>query len=398
MNVRRSISGLPIIPMVSVRPATFDLCNLLALMLTEMKRKKVVVKAQRSYADDFNRVRSAAISRKRRQLERAGWVKRVEKTHGLIPDSYEKGISLKNNPSLDRKWNDIAKALYGKKGLLTDFLGSPAWGHHCLNPGAIATLSVLIKAEESVTVPKLIQYLSPICSETTVRNGAKKLIKLGIVRDVSGIFVLSEDWSVLLRGYFVENPCCLDRSIKGKSVRASEREAVRSQVTSGALSPAEKGQLRSLPCVRCGSKATQQEHFPPKRFLKDLSKHNGRDVVWAICWSCNQGSRKFIQEMPMLRPQRVQVNFRKGVNPWMVYRAQVNMLLIDWYNAVERNDVDSAITAVQKALDLYAALIDIYPQKTNGRINQTPVKKPRQQMGRKHRGKRMTSSSQLPHR
>lgn len=398
MNIRRSIAGLPVIPMVSDRPATFDLCNLLALMLTEMKRKKVVVKAQRSYAEDFNRVRSAAISRKRRQLERDGWVKRVEKTHGLIPDRYEKGISLKNNLSLDRKWNDIAKALYGKNGLLTDFLGSPAWGHHCLNPGAIATLSVLTKAEESVTLPKLIQYLSPICSETTVRNGAKKLIKLGMVRDVSGFFVLSEDWTVLLRGYFVENPCCLDRSIKGKRVRAAEREAVRSQVTSGGLTPAEKGQLRSLPCVRCGKKATQQEHFPPKRFLKDLSKHNGRDVVWAICWSCNQGTRLFIQKMPVLYPNKVLVVFQNGIDPWDIYQVRTNMLLTDWYSAIERDDLDSAIAAVQAALNLYAALIDVYPQKITGRIKQTPVKKPRQQIGRNQKGRRKTSSSQLPRR
>jgi hypothetical protein len=323
-------------------------------------------------------------------------VKRVRKTHRLIPDIYKKGVRLEEDQSLDREWEAVSVALYGEHGLFTDFLGSPAWGHQCLNPGAIATLAVLNKADELVTVSNIANYFSPICSESTIRNGAKKLRELGIVRDVSGFLVLSEDWSALLGEFFVENPCCLDRSIKGKSVRAAERESVRSQVTNGGLTPAEKAQLRSLPCVRCGKKATQQEHFPPKRFLVDLPHHNGRFVIWASCQECNDDTRQFIQELPMLKPMNISVQFRDGVDPWSIYRARSNMLLRDWYAAVESNDIPSAIAAAQEALNLYAALTDCCLSQIDKDVYQTPVKKPRQRIGRKNRGRRQTSFSQLP--
>ena len=396
MNVHCNISGLPSIPSLSERPATFDLCNLLALMLSEMKDENVVVKAQRSYAENFNRLDSAAISRKRRQLRHGGWVKRVRKTHRLIPDIYRKGVRLEENQSLDREWEAVSVALYGQHGLFTDFLGSPAWGHQCLSPGAIATLAVLHKTDELVTIAKIANYFSPICSESTIRNGAKKLRKLGIVRDVSGFLVLSEDWSVLLGGYFRENPCCLDRSIKGKKVRTVEREAERIRVTGGALSRSEKQDLLSLPCVRCGGKSSVQEHFPPKRFLVDLPNHNGRFVIWAICQECNDDTRQFIQELPMLKPVNISVQIRDGVDPWSIYRARSNMLLRDWYAAVERNDVPSAIVAAQEALNLYAALTACCISHIDKNVYQTPVTKPRQRIGRKYRGRRQTSASQLP--
>jgi len=396
MNVHCNISGLPTIPSLSERPATFDLCNLLALMLSEMKDENVVVKAQRSYAENFNRLDSSAISRKRRQLRHGCWVKRVRKTHRLIPDIYKKGVRLEEDQLLDREWDAVSAALYGEHGLFTDFLGSPAWGHQCLNSGAIAILAVLNKVDELVTVSNIANYFSPICSESTIRNGAKKLIKLGIVRDVSGFLVLSEDWFVLLGGYFRENPCCLDRSIKGKRVRTVEREAERIRVTGGALNKSEKEELLSLPCVRCGGESSVQEHFPAKRFLVDLPNHNGRFVIWASCQRCNDDTQQFIQELPMLKPMNISIQFRAGVDPWSIYKARSNMLLLDWYAAVERNDVPSAIAAAQEALNLYAALTDCCLSHIDKHVHQTPVKKPRQRIGRKYRGRRQTSASQLP--
>ena len=395
MNRRRHISGLPSLPMVSERPGSFELCRLLALLLSEMKRKGSVAKAQRSYADDFNRVRSGSISQKRRKLEAGGWIERIQKTHGIMPDVYRKGTRLLRTPKLDRAWNDISKALYGKDGLFTDTLGSPAWGYQCLNPGAIATLVVLQKATESVTLPQIIRYFSPICSESTIRTGVKKLKDLGLIRDVSGVLVLSEDWSERLGLYFSENPCCLDRSIKGRQVRAVEREMVRLQVTSGALSPAEKSQLRALPCVRCGGKASQQEHFPPKRFLKDLSNQNGRHVVWAICGRCNIETREFIQTMPLLKPRKTIVVLSPNVDPWRIYRARANKLLQDWYSAVERNDHDLAIDAAQKSLNLYAALLTQTTEVVPRRTECAPTKRLSRQTGKSYGAKRRTESSQL---
>jgi hypothetical protein len=139
-----------------------------------------------------------------------------------------------------------------------------------------------------------------------------------------------------------------------------------------------------------------QEHFPPKRFLVDLPNHNGRFVIWAICEECNDDTRQFIQELPMLKPMNISVQFRDGVDPWSIYRARSNMLLCDWYAAIERNDVSSAIAASQEALNLYAALTDCCLSHIDKDVYQTPVKKPRQRFSQKHRSRRHTSVSQLP--
>ncbi len=348
------------------------------------------------YADEFNRMGSSAISAMRRKLASGGWVDRVKKTHGNIPDTYVKGTRLKRNTSLDRQWSILATSLYGKDGLFTKFTSSPGWGHQCLNAGGMAVLAALSKASQTVTTKDLVNYFSPICSETTIKNGVKKLQAAGIVRDSSGVLFLVSDWESRLRVFFLENECCLDRSIRGSQKRSFEQEQVRRRVAEGELTPIEKQKLRRLPCVRCGGRATEQEHFPPKRFLKGVKHEDGRSIVWAICRQHNNESSQFIKSLRQISPRKGFIVTSPGVDPKRLYHAEANRLLPQWYEAVDNNDVAAGEALVQRILDLYVDCLRFERQSESSRPLSARKKTPRTQIGKRASGRRSVTKSQLP--
>jgi len=106
----------------------------------------------------------------------------------------------------------------------------------------------------------------------------------------------------------------------------------------------ERKRLLRQPCVRCGGRASQVEHFPPKKF--DGFDH--RHTAFAICWDCNNATSGFIKSLDKIPPLRVtETCIADGIDPGDLLRASVEKGLRRFYRAFKDGDVDAALLAIQ---------------------------------------------------
>jgi hypothetical protein len=158
----------------------------------------------------------------------------------------------------------------------------------------------------------------------------------------------------------------------------------------------ERKRLLLLPCVvkDCKNKQHQIEHFPPRRFLQSLDVITNRYFVWSICRKHNRQMADFIKKMPTeIRVVPRKLHLAKDTDPLRMYKASANRAILRFYSAIDNDDMERAILAVERALGLWVVVNDMKsvrkPSSTRQRRNK-----------RKMKGKRPYSpeGSQLPMR
>lgn len=251
---------------------------LLADVLDRMGADDRVPLARRDVQEFFNRSGGTRVSKHLRGLVGEGWLSVTKRTRGAIPHVYSRGPLLRRRTLLSEDWQSIATNLWGDGGLLAEFRGSSAFGVGCLGPYRLLVLAVIVY---DPPVPGLVLrgYLGPWMSRQTVWAATNKLTDIGLIELAAGGFVPVEGWRKTLDRLVVELPAGADRQQRIRERNLLDREAFTELLRSGAISPEERAQLLARPCVRCGGRSTQVEHFPPRKFL-DL---NHRHLVWAIC-------------------------------------------------------------------------------------------------------------------
>lgn len=316
--------------------------------------------SQRQILSAFNRSQQRAISRKLKKAEKQGFLKKVRKSEGLLADAYIRGHFFAKDTSASRALVTLSKSLWGTNGLLHDWPYPEAWGFGCVQTGVLLCLATLRKLDVSISKKSLRVYLDPLVSRSSFNEAIRILTERHMVVHSSGLLVLSTDWESKLEHWLETAPACNQRKEKGDIRRKVEQEANRMRVKKRQLSEAERVLLLSLPCVvkGCDEMEHEMEHFPPKRFLKDLDVETNRHFVWSICKEHNLDLSRFIRKMPNSSPiPPVILNLSPGVDPLRIYSAAANVGITRFYGAL-RSEEGEAVTPVN--LDIaYQAVVSV---------------------------------------
>ena len=112
-------------------------------------------------------------------------------------------------------------------------------------------------------------------------------------------------------------------------------------------------ELKKLPCVMCGGRSSQKEHFPPRKYKDSWRTHS----LWAICKPCNNRTSSFIRALPSkeeLQPPKVEEFWWvPGIDPGDLLQASMEFRLRRFYQASENGDKDEAVRAIRMALSIY---------------------------------------------
>jgi len=165
-----------------------------------------------------------------------------------------------------------------------------------------------------------------------------------------------------MRHCLEENPACNQRKYKGDERRRQESAQNRRRVVKGTITEAERCELKSLPCVRqgCGRKAVQMEHFPPKRYLKDLDDCNSISLIWAICPEHNLETSEFIKTLGPISINSIPPFRIVGdTEPFLLYRLVSNHWYGKFYEAFLAGDREAAIRAIRVTLSYWLAIKDL---------------------------------------
>lgn len=371
------IVELPVLPRVSILKGKTFQSVLFCRFVSLAGQKKRLDHSQRQVLSLFNRSQQRAISRHFVAAQDAEILVKVHHTQGADPDVYIRGKFFVGNSSDSRALKTMSRSLWGSKGLLKTFPFQTAWGHGCLSPGVILCLATLCALNESISKKSLRRYLSPLIYQSSFDTALRFLKEHHLVFGDAGRLVIAPDWESKVRAWLDTNPKCNERHQKGERRRKAESDANLVRVAKGKLTDAELKQLLALPCVvkGCKSKSEQQEHFPPKKFLKQLDVITNRHFVWSICSRHNRDMADFIKLLDSTIPiPPVLLVMRRGSDPMRIYSAAVDLEIQKFYatvpnqkgKPVPEEDFEAAQQAIISAIGLWKA-IDKLPEKLKNR-------------------------------
>lgn len=362
------IVELPHLPRVSVlNGKTFEavvLCRLVSLC----GHKRRLNLSQRQVLGLFNRSNQKAVRNYLVKARLLGLLDKVEESSGTLADVYIRGPYFDRDNSEVRAMVTLSHSLWGKGGILREWSYPSAWGYGCIPRAVIICLAVLQRLDESISKKSLKKYLEPLVSESSFKDAIRFLTDNHLIYVECGRYALVSDWRSKVEFLLENNVACNSRQSKGDARRRAESAANVVRVAQGKLTQAERHQLLALPCVvkGCNRKATQEEHFPPKKYLKHLPISTHRRLVWAICKKHNRLTADFIKAMPddiPLTPSLLVVH--QGTDPLRIYCASANRWIAKFYSAVSRNDHPAAYDAVRATFGLWLAVLRVLGNPTH---------------------------------
>jgi len=324
----------------------------LAFVVNEFQPGSTVNLSQRGTRKLFNRGGGGIVSKDLRELRAAGWLlaRQIEETEAL---GYSPGKKLTGNPALYEEWQGIAAGLFGKQGLVKQFVNTTVWGHGVFGFKQILVLGALVYREQKVRRMDLVHYLGDWMSESTIDSALRKMVDAKIVSHVDGFYVRTQNWNENLQIFAVGHPGGEARRQRVRSVVAKDRYRYGMLAREGKLTPRQRKELLKNPCVRCDKKSTQEEHFPPTRLGGKSQIH----LVWAICKPCNDKTKAFIKKIDLfeLVPGKLQL-LDSDVDPNDMLRASLSVGLGKFYRAAEKRDYVEGRRIVEKACSLIQSL------------------------------------------
>lgn len=316
--------------------------------------------SQRQLLSLFNRSGQRAMGKYLKKAQSKGLIRKVRATKGLLADGYSRGALFDTETQESRRLIKLSNSLWGTKGLLRTWPYPTAWGHGCLPGAVILSLATLRLLEESISKKSLREYLSPLVPQSSFNSGLKFLFEKHLVYGEGDRLIIAPDWESKMELWLETHPACNERQEAGDKRRAAEIENNRIRVQKGKLTEGEKTQLLALPCVVQGCtniKNHQQEHFPPRHFLKRLDVVTNRYFVWCICQKHNRDMADFIKTLDStidISPNILKM--KPGVDPKRVYSASANRGIQKFYMAYKNDDQVAATDAIRNVLGLWKAL------------------------------------------
>jgi hypothetical protein len=353
-NQEANLCRLPLLrqdlPLLNIRTMTKVV---LALIAHGFLDQGSIAISQRHLAMTFNRAQRKPVAKILSELLRLKLISIQTLSSAAQPHTYTLSESVTSNPDLLLAISNLADSLYGSHGLITDWRLNASWGHGALNASGTLIISTLARVEQPMSVNELAQYLKPLMSVETARRVLRKLVALGMVQNLSGIVSLPEDWEAQLTHFLADSPSGDDRLNRANDVRRREWAHRRSYIADGGLSDFELHLLRCLPCVYCKGRTTEQEHFPPQRFLQKHNLKQDRLHIWAVCRTCNAERSGFIRALPFRQPQYSKPwHFKDDAEIPTLIAVNANFHLERFEQAFQSGDIDAAVSAIYATLNM----------------------------------------------
>jgi len=356
------IVELPQLPSVSALKGNVFESVIICKFVSLCGPKRRMNLSQRQVSSQFNRTNRRAISRYLKTSVELGLLTKVRESQGIIPDVYTRGTFFEGDTTEARALVTMANSLWGSKGLLRAWPYTTAWGFGCMPSGVILCLAVLSQLDESISKKSLKRYLEPLVSTSTFNSSLKFLFRHHLIHSECDRLIVTNDWKYKTELLLESNSACNFRQVTGDARRRAESIENAARIAKGKLSDAELRQLKSLPCVfkGCKRKATQQEHFPPKKYLERLNISTHPRLVWAICKKHNIASSSFIKSMPSVLPRTPgTLTIYPGADPMRIYCAAANYWLPKFYSAVSTNNIPAATLAACAVFNLWQDIQEI---------------------------------------
>jgi len=353
-NQRANIPQLPPLRQDLPLPNIRTLAKVvLALIAHGCIKQDSIAVSQRHLGMTFNRTQRKPVAKILSELLRLKLISIQTLSSAAQPHTYTLSESVTSDPDLLLAIANLADSLYGSHGLITDWRLNASWGHGALNASGTLIISTLARVEQPMSVNELAQYLKSLMSVETARRVLRKLAALGMVQNLNGIVSLPKDWEARLTHFLADSPSGDDRLNRANDVRRREWACQRSYIADGGLSDFELHQLRCLPCVYCQGRATEQEHFPPQRFLHEHNLKQDPLHSWAVCRTCNAARSGFIRSLRFRKLQYPKPwHFKDDAEITTLIAVNANFHLERFEQAFKSGDINAALSAIYASLTM----------------------------------------------
>jgi hypothetical protein len=318
--------------------------------------------SQRGGRKLFNRGGGRVVSKDLKALCDGGWLisRQLEESEAL---TYSPGRTLTSKPVLHAEWQSLSSSLFGTGGLVRRFVNSAVWGHGVFGFNQTLVLGTLVYTSQSFRRIDIIKYLDGLVGISSIDTALKTLVGAQIISKENGLYARRTDWKQNLK-------ILLDSQIGGTARKKRIAREVRKDRYEyatlcwlGHLTPIERKKLLKNPCLRCGKKANQVEHYPPRKY----GGYDHTHLVWAICEDCNKKTRLFIQKLGPLPPLLGCILVvKKGFDANVLLRTSLVHDLRRFYKAAESRDYATGLHVIHKSLQF------IHDLETLGLLQERP--------------------------
>lgn len=353
------MTGLPRLPQNNGSSVKLFRQILLAYLVRSVNSSGEIKKSQRDLAAFFNRDGELYIGRHLNRLCRSGYLVKVQKSTGALPDTYILGERLSVPGREFAYYSSLGEALYSDSGLVTALGRNEAFGCGCLNDTGVLVLGTLICNCNAMYAWEITDYLNGLVSSRTVARILSVLQDAQIIDSHSGVIGLCSSWRTSLEGFLASNRACCPRQLRGDKRRKIEQEKNIARLNRGMLTGAERTFLRGQRCVYCNADGIQQQHFPPRRFLDGFEIINNKHFIWPICRSCNDSEKNFIRaipNLPTLELVNVQSSGTLESDLLLLYREVSEVGIWNFHVAHQNGDLAAAHRAVLYSHTLWKSL------------------------------------------
>lgn len=325
----------------------------LALIAQESLAHKDATWSQRYMAMHFNRADRHSPRKWLSTLLKANLIEIGDYSNGLRPHSYRLSPRVLSNENLLAEVRQLGNALYGPFGLLAEWKYPATWGHGALNTSGTLVLATFIFLQTPTTSDLVRSYLHPLVQPRTTKNAISKLFQHGVLKVEANELLLHDRWEENLTDFLDSCPAGTERLIRGNDNRRREWNASQEFYRGSGLSNYDLLVLHGLPCVYCKMESTEQEHFPPQRFLDFHKVGSDRHHIWAVCRTCNGERSDFIKSLPLKPlPMPIEWHFEDDANVGAINRASANFHLRRFNQAFTDGDRDAAVNAINATIML----------------------------------------------
>ena len=347
------LSKLPPLPAIRVRPEQPFRRVLLADILVQLRECDPLPLSRRDLAEKYNRSGGSRVSKHLKVLVEDGWLSLTKRSEGEKAHCYSHGWRLRQDPGLASEWEALGDALWGSEGLLSVFKDSAAFGYGMIGESQLICLGVLIRSQEPMTKTQLSSYVRVLMGATTVSDALDALERDGLVEETDDGFITMTGWESTLHELVESSPPGRQRQQRNSERHAEERAMFAKRLRDGGITDLQLLELKKLPCVMCGGRSIQKEHFPPRKYKDSNRIHS----LWAICKPCNSMTSLFIRDLPSkeeLQPPKVEeFCWAPGIDPGDLLQAATEFRLRRFYQSSENGDKDEAVRAIRMALSIY---------------------------------------------
>ena len=347
------LSKLPPLPAISVGPKRPFPRVLLADILVRLRECDPLPLSRRDLAETYNRSSGSRVSKHLRMLVGDGWLSLAKQSQGKKAHCYSHGWRLRQNPGLGSEWEAFGDALWGSEGLLSVFKDSAAFGYGMLGESRLICLGALIRAQEPMTRTQLSGHVRVLMGARTASNALNALERDGLVEKTQDGFITMTGWESTLHELVESSPPGRQRQQRNSERHTEERAMFAKRLRDGGITDLQLLELKKLPCVMCGGRSSQKEHFPPRKYKDSDRIHS----LWAICKPCNNRTSLFIRALPSkeeLQPPKVEKFWWvPGIDPGDLLQASTEFRLRRFYEAFKNGDKDEAVRAIRMALSIY---------------------------------------------